>query len=1054
MARSPQRPREVEVIQLSSDDDLPPPPRSKAAPPQPVVQPASYRRPPPRIASSDDEDEPQPARKPARVGQVRPKIIDSDDESSAGDEVVEAASRARQAVTLSSSEDQEDEEKEPGTESEGEGENLSAADTSYEGEQEEDQLEESFIDDGDEHSFQTAELGRSSDYKETPSPPRPRPQPPTAANALPPRPAPAPSAPFYAPRQVLPPPPPLQQHHLSEAEQIRRFGFALPPPAPAGPSKPKPQLQQHQLAPPFRSMTNTLSNTSQRIPPASSSLFTGSTRLPSGGFASSAGAFNVGSSSSLYNTGLSTKDRLLQQMKEQHQRIGVPIDVPRNPPAGSSKSGGKEGFGDLADDERNLRDAMRNLNVGENLSATETEAALKELVSSTLDMEGVDTSESAPEGLAVTLLPHQIQGLHWLKDRESKKKRGGILADDMGLGKTIQLLALVLAHPSERDKKKCRSKTTLVVCPLALMTQWKKEIEEKSDGRLRVLLHHGSSRTKDARKLQKYDVVITSYQTCSSEWVDPKPKKKKTKGKGKTAAGSNEEDDDGDDLNSLLGKKSAGSLFDPDYEFYRIILDEAHQIKNRTSQMHKSCCELQGYYRWCLTGTPIQNTVNDLHSLFEFLGRIVNPLHEYSEFKAKIADPLKNNKRQKLAFARLSVVLKAVMLRRRKTDMVDGKPLIVLPEKEIIEVRMPFLDEDEAAFYKAIEEKMQLQMNSFIKRGTVMQEYVQVLIKLLRMRQACNHPALVTGESSDNSEALDPTPSDDENDDNKTSSSKNKDDNGLAAMLGSIDLAAPDKTCLLCSSRATSKKGFCAPCEEEREKYVGGGGYAWSTKVQKIVQLLKEIKKESVEEKRRMEKEEEADEEEFGKRKVAEWRPKKTIIFSQFTSIFDILQPFLEKSGIKFVRFDGKLNQKQKEAALDKIRNDNKTTVILLSLKCGAVGLNLTVCSRVILVDLWWNPMIEQQAFDRAHRMGQTENVKIYKLTIMNTVEDRILTLQKAKFELAKAALEGGDMTKANKLNMKDIMSLFKMDSRGRVQDDQDEEDGEVLKTMKPKLTG
>lgn len=182
----------------------------------------------------------------------------------------------------------------------------------------------------------------------------------------------------------------------------------------------------------------------------------------------------------------------------------------------------------------------------------------------------------------------------------------------------------------------------MIICPVALMQQWKGEIDTKSDGRLKVLLHHGPSRTNgsllsspsspspsdtdvpsspaDGRKLQRYDVVITSYQTCSSEWVDPKPKK----GKGKAAEGS---DDGSDDLNSLATKKQTGALFDADYSFYRsafppflpslflrgsftdlsllsVILDEAHQIKGRTTKMHKACCALEAHYRWCLSASP------------------------------------------------------------------------------------------------------------------------------------------------------------------------------------------------------------------------------------------------------------------------------------------------------------------------------------------------------------------------------------------------------------------------------------------------------------------
>ncbi len=173
-------------------------------------------------------------------------------------------------------------------------------------------------------------------------------------------------------------------------------------------------------------------------------------------------------------------------------------------------------------------------------------------------------------------------------------------------------------------------------------------------------------------------MVITSYPTCASEYA-AEPKTKKAKGKGPAD----------DPPKKAAPQKKLGPLFGGEY--YRIILDEAHQIKNRTTQMHKACVALESKYRWALSGTPVQNSVDDLFALFEFLGKVVNPLHEYSEFKHKIGDPIKQG-RAKLGMARLSVVLKAVMLRRTKLTLVDGKPLLQLPKREIIEVKGPFLD--------------------------------------------------------------------------------------------------------------------------------------------------------------------------------------------------------------------------------------------------------------------------------------------------------------------------------------------------------------------------
>jgi SNF2 family DNA or RNA helicase len=161
----------------------------------------------------------------------------------------------------------------------------------------------------------------------------------------------------------------------------------------------------------------------------------------------------------------------------------------------------------------------------------------------------------------------------------------------------------------------------------------------------------------------------------------------------------------------------------------------------------------------------------------------------------------------------------------------------------------------------------------------------------------------------------------------------------------------------------------------------------------------------------------------------------KTIIFSQFTSMLDLIEPFLTAKGIKFARYDGSMTKDKREASLEKIRNSKSTRCILISFKAGSTGLNLTCCNNVVLVDMWWNPALEDQAFDRAHRFGQKRDVNIFKLTIPETVEERILELQGKKRELTKAALSGEKM-KNMKLGMDDLLALFRP---GATHDDDEE---------------
>lgn len=332
-----------------------------------------------------------------------------------------------------------------------------------------------------------------------------------------------------------------------------------------------------------------------------------------------------------------------------------------------------------------------------------------------------------------------------------------------------------------------------------------------------------------------------------------------------------------------------------------------------------------------------------------------------------------------------------------------------------------------------------------------MSNYTNVLILLLRMRQACSHPSLLTSKYS--ADDLDAVP--DTNLDKPSASPSAKSrakakarpstgstapelDDELEGLIGSLGGLTVDQrpACPLCAKPVGIKQeggaakagGYCDACEA---KYAAFEGLQFSTKVRRCLDLLEAIRTQPREPSPLAPSVLGA----AAGRPLAAGTfasaavPHKTIVFSQFTSFFDVLQPFLRRANVGFVRLDGSMNARQRDVALDRIRRpDGKYVVILVSIKAGSVGLNLTCCSRVILMDLWWNPAIEAQAFDRSHRFGQERDVEIYKVTIDGTIEDRILALQHDKAELAKAALDGGDVVKGNKLSMKDILALFKRD--------------------------
>ncbi|KAF9078547.1 SNF2 family N-terminal domain-containing protein [Rhodocollybia butyracea] len=636
------------------------------------------------------------------------------------------------------------------------------------------------------------------------------------------------------------------------------------------------------------------------------------------------------------------------------------------------------------------------------------------------------------------LLDHQIIGRNWMKGRENPgiKRMGGILADDMGLGKTIQTLTrIVEGRPRKSDKEDGWDPATLVVCPLALVQQWADEIKRMTTG-LTVVKHQGTTRTSDARDLRKAHVVITTYDTLKSEYntfAGPDAdSKSQSKAKSKAKKAPVVEDSDSSDvehfgrtLQKNAPKKSAKAKKEALFKvsWFRIILDEAHNIKNRTTAAAKACCALEGKFRWCLTGTPMQNDVAELYSLLKFLR--IKPFSSWDKFNDQIAKPVKSGRGANLAMKRLQVVLKQVMLRRRKDDTINGKVLIELPKRNVNIIACEF-SASEKQFYSSLETKMTDVMEKIVQeaqRAGQKANYMSVLLLLLRLRQACNHPILVSKDYKEDIDAVDSREA------KKGSADIDGDD--LIAAFEQLDVSKKCEMCLaewvdICSptypqcypdlsfDRLTSSNttkmvnNHCDDCALLTVKSTEQGPD--SAKIRMTRRLLKQIEERSS-------------------------GVEKTIIFSQFTSMLDLLQPFLNESKIRFVRYDGSMKPLEREKSLDAIKNDGAIKVILISFKAGSTGLNLTACNNVILLDLWWNPALEDQAFDRSHRFGQKRDVHIYKLKIDNTVEDRILALQEKKRELARAALSG-DKIKNLRLGMDELLALFRPGQGGESDED------------------
>ncbi|KAJ7138696.1 SNF2 family N-terminal domain-containing protein [Mycena crocata] len=608
-----------------------------------------------------------------------------------------------------------------------------------------------------------------------------------------------------------------------------------------------------------------------------------------------------------------------------------------------------------------------------------------------LESHGISVADTMVPGFRdnIRLMPHQILGRVWMREREDSASMGGILADDMGLGKTLQILSrIVEGFSQQKDHESGWDIPTLVVCPLAVVSQWAREIDKIAEG-LTVVKHQGPNRTKSSAPPHAH-IVITTYDTVRSEFktfmndiatlrsTHRKDCQLATLTKAEANHTLTHSDickcaSKGEDFGregKPSKKNDACMLFE--VKWGRIVLDEAHNIKNHNSKAAVACCKLWGKFRWCLTGTPIQNNVDELFSLLKFLR--IQPLDKWDCFSTQIAKPVKTGKGVEQAMKQLHIVLQQIMLRRTKTQKLNGHMLIDLPPRSIKIISCTF-DQSEKAFYSALERRMEGAITRVMKKSN-RGGYIGILLLLLRLRQACNHSSLVSQDCKADIGATGPRKA-------RASNAAKLNEVGDVEVEGLVNpltkLNIDDNKCQLClfGKKTTS-----------------------STKIRMILSLLQDIKLRSN-------------------------GTEKTIIFSQFTSMLDIIGPFLHAAGVNYVRYDGAMTASAREAALADITSNQRITVILISFKAGNTGLNLTACNNVILVDLWWNPALEEQAFDRAHRLGQTRPVNIFKLKVDHTIEDRILALQGKKRQLAQATLSG-DKLENMSLGMDELLGLFR----------------------------
>ncbi|KAK6454682.1 ATPase/DNA helicase [Scheffersomyces xylosifermentans] len=632
--------------------------------------------------------------------------------------------------------------------------------------------------------------------------------------------------------------------------------------------------------------------------------------------------------------------------------------------------------------------------------------------------------------------------------------RGGILADEMGLGKTISALALVNSVPYDLGdgftgtNRPYASKTTLIVVPMSLLSQWKSEFDKANNNPNHFChIYYGDSTETDLSQILVNNtskdvpvVLLTTYGTIQNEY--------------NRLAKQRESD----------GRLPAIGIYSVNY--FRVILDEGHNIRNRNTKTAKSVYELSSSRRWILTGTPIINRLDDLYSLVKFLE--LDPWNNFSYWKTFVTLPFEQKKISQTLEV-IKSILEPIFFRRTKNmKSKDGKPLVELPEKEVIIEEIKF-NEKEEKLYNWLKARASRSFKEGLKTGQVLKQYSQILTHILRLRQVCCHVDLIGSSKEMEEEAIEETKDEEmksflqEIMKSKTDGFENetKMKEVMYSLYPKVDLKESEcsictqspiplgemvvtpcghQFCLTCllehiDFQDSVRSKFCPNCRNPISKYrlfklrgrdtshnevrfhsrdeIESRDYKFqlylydpdktSSKNQALITHLRHLKEQCP--------------------------GQKVIVFSQFSSYLDILENELKIQGgndFTIYKFDGRLHMQDRQKVLEKFnensRND-KITILLLSLKAGGVGLNLTTASRAFMMDPWWSPSVEDQAIDRIHRIGQNETVKVIRFIMANSIETKMLKIQERKKQIGEVV--GAEEEERRKRRIEEIQILF-----------------------------
>ncbi|PWY67184.1 hypothetical protein BO70DRAFT_323855 [Aspergillus heteromorphus CBS 117.55] len=652
---------------------------------------------------------------------------------------------------------------------------------------------------------------------------------------------------------------------------------------------------------------------------------------------------------------------------------------------------------------------------------------------------------------------------------------GGILADEMGLGKTIEMLSLVHSHrtlpetPSDLVRLPRPSSgvvsapyTTLVIAPTSLLSQWESEaLKASQPGTLKTLMYYGADKNINLKELcaagnaAAPNLIITSYGVVLAEYRQH--------------------------LSTILSQVAPGGLFSVD--FFRIIIDEAHMIKNRQSKTAKACYELKATHRWVLTGTPIVNRLEDLFSLVRFLK--VEPWNNFSFWKTFITVPFET-KDYVRALNVVQTVLEPLVLRRTKTMKTpEGEPLVPLPRRHIA-IEEVELTEQEREIYDCIYTRAKQTFNHNVEAGTLLKSYSTIFAQILRLRQTCCHPILTRNKAivaDEEDAAATADASNDLKDDMdlqdlidrfKTMTEEaesNQPQDPLSKFTAHALKQIQDETsgeCPICSEELMIDPGVtscwhsaCKKCLDDYIRHQTDKGVpprCFSCRAPVTARDIFEVVRHQSSSDSTTPTEEDdiynstpptatQAPPRISLRRINPLSPSahtsakihallthlarvppdtKSVVFSQFTSFLDLIEPQLTRAGIPFVRLDGSMPQKaraetlaqfNRTEALDRDafeiedaerRPTNRSNpsspppkVLLISLRAGGVGLNLTAANNVFMMDPWWSFAIEAQAIDRVHRMGQLRDVNVTRFVVKDSIEGRMLRVQERKMNIA-----------------------------------------------------